>query len=94
MITHIAAGLAHNASLAELNIERKIFSINSITSAGWVHLFKPLCNNTSLKKLDISGNKLRMEGSVALAKMLSCNKSLTELNLGWCDLPEAGLRVV
>ena len=68
VITHIAAGLAHNASLGELNIEGDIFSINDITSEGWVHLFKALCNN-SLKKLDISSNKLGMEGSVALAEM-------------------------
>ena len=67
------------------------FSINDITSEGWVHLFKVLCN-TSLKKLDISSNKLGMEGSVAMAEMLSCNKSLNELNLRWCYIPEAGLR--
>ena len=35
-----------------------------------------------------------MEGSVALAEMLSCNKSLTELNLGWCNIPEARLREI
>ena len=90
VITHIATGLAHNASLVELNIGGSYWRSN-ITSEGWVHLF---CNNTSLKKLDISGNKLGMEGSVALAKMLSCNKSLTELNLGWCNIPEAGLREI
>ena len=33
-----------------------------------------------------------MEGSVALAEMLSCNKSLTELNLECCHIPEDGLR--
>ena len=91
VITHTAAGLAQNASLVQLNIRAGIFSI---TSEGWVHLFKALCSNTSLKKLDISRNKLEMEGSVALAGMLSCNKSLTELNLGWCDIPEGGLREI
>ena len=35
-----------------------------------------------------------MEGSVALAEMLSCNKSLTELDLVWCDLSEAELREI
>ena len=94
VVTHIAAGLAHNAFLAELNIGGANFSSNSITSEGWVQLFKALCNNTSLKKLDISHNKLGMEGSVALAEMLSCNKSLTELNLRWCDIPEDGLREI
>ena len=94
VISHIAAGLAHNASLAELNIRGGYFRRINITSEGWVHLFKALCNNTSLKKLDISGNKLGMEGSVAQAKMLSCNKSLTELYLRLCNIPEAGLREI
>ena len=57
-------------------------------------VFKALCNNRSLKKLDISGNNLGIEGSVALAKMLSCNKSLTELNLGGCRIFKAGLREI
>ena len=91
LITHIAAGLAHNAFLVELNIGMYFWSKSSIISEGWVHLFKALCNNTSLERLDISYNKLEMKGSVALADLLSCNKSLAELNLGWCGIPEAGL---
>ena len=94
VINHIAAGLAHNAFLAELNIGGYIRSRNKITSEGWVHLFKALSNNTSLKKLNISYNNLGVEGSVALAEMLSCNKSITELNLKGCDIPEAGLREI
>ena len=73
VVTHTAAGLAHNASLVELNIGADIMNRSNITSEGWVHLFKALSSNTSLKKLDISHNKLGMEGSVALAEMLSCN---------------------
>ena len=89
--THTAAGLVHNASLEELNIGGNIYSRNNIISSeGWIQLFKALCNNTSLKKLDITLNDLGMEGSVALAEMLSCNKSLTELNLEWCHIPEDG----
>ena len=94
VVTHIAAALAHSTSLTEVNIGRNTVSRNIITSEKWIHLFKALCNNTSLKKLDISRNKLGMEGSVALAEMLSCNKSLTELYLSECDLPEAGLREI
>ena len=78
VIIHIAAGLAHNAFLAELNIGAGILRIYNITSEGWVHVFKVLCNNTPLKKLDISHNMLGMEESVPLADMLSCSKSLTE----------------
>jgi len=84
--THIAAGLAHNASLAELDIG----SNHSITSEGWVHLLKALCSNTHLIKLDIGWNKLVMEGSAALAEMLSHNKSLTALSVGSCHIPAAG----
>ena len=94
VIIHVTAGLVHNASLAELNIGANIFNRKNMTSEGWVHLFKTLCNNTALKKLNISRNKLGMEGSEALAEMLSCNKSLTELNIWWCDIPEAGLREI
>ena len=89
VVTHIAAGLRHNTSLAELNIGWNC----SITSEGWVAMFNALHNNTALKKLDISHNKLGMEGSLALAEMLSCNKSLTELKFSGC-IPEAELREI
>ena len=87
---HIAAGLVQNDYLIKLNIERNGY----ITSEGWVDVFKALCNNTSLKKLDINVNNVWMEGSVALAEMLSLNKSLTELSLRDCLIPEAGLREI
>ena len=45
VIIHIAAGLAHNAILAELNIA-DYSERNNITSEGWVYVFKALCNNT------------------------------------------------
>ena len=64
VITHTAASLAHNACLTALNIGENILGSNNITGEGWVHLFKALCNNSSLKKLNISGNKLGMDGSV------------------------------
>ena len=67
---------------------------DNISSEAWVHMFKALPNNMSLKKLDISKNYLGMKQSVALAEMLSYNKSLTELNLGGCDIPEAGVKEI
>ena len=88
--THIAAGLAQNASLAELHFGR----YSGIASEGWVRLFKVLCNNTSMKKLHISSSNVKIGVSVALAEMLSCNKSLSELSLWWCHIPEAGLRQI
>ena len=54
--THIAAGLAQNASLTELNIADIIVNApkNNITSERWKHVFKALHSSTSLKKLNIS----------------------------------------
>ena len=97
--TRIAAGLERNTLLAELDIglDRAVkfkHSPISIPKEGCMHVFKALCNNTSLKTLDVSGNKLGMEGSVALAEMLSCNKSLTELSIGGCRISKAGLREI
>ena len=85
----LAEMLSCNKSLTELNLE-----LCDLPDAGLREIARRLLQNTSLKKLDIGFNKLGMEVSVALAEMLSCNKSLTELNLGWCDIPEAGLREI
>jgi len=91
--THVASGLTHNTSLVELIIGVDVFSRNNITSEGCVHVFKALRNNISLKNLEITGFDLEMEGSVALAEMLLCNKSLIELNLRWyLFITRAGFR--
>ena len=87
--THIVAGLAQNTSLTELFMGWNY----PITSEGWVCVFN-IFYTTSLKKLDISWNKLGMEESLALGKMLSCNNSLTEVSLACCRIPEAGLREI
>ena len=78
-----------NKSLTELNLGGC-----DIPEAGLREIARGLLKNTSLKKLDISHNKPGMEGSVALGEMLSSNKSLTELNLWWCDIPEGGVTVL
>ena len=90
LATPITTGLAHN--FLDFVDFTYTAPTDNISSEGWEHMFMALCNNTSLKKLDISSNKLGREEAVALAEMLSCNKSLTELKLGRCDIPEAGLR--
>ena len=76
----ITAGLCHNASLAELDISYN----KEIPSERWVQLFKVLCQNSSLKKLNIGWNKLGVVETDALAEMLTCNKSLIELNIHSC----------
>ena len=82
------AEMLSNKSLTELNLRSC-----GIPKDGLRKIARGLLQNTSLKKLDISVNELGMEGSVAVAEML-CNKSLTELNLEWCDIPEVGLREI
>ena len=44
-------------------------------------MFKSLPSNTSLRNLNVIHSKLETKVTVTLAEMLSCNKSLTELNL-------------
>ena len=78
--------LSCNNSLTKLNLGC------CIPEAGLTEIAKGLLHNTSLERLDISHNKLGMKGSEALGKLLSYNKSLTELNLWWCDIPQAGLK--
>lgn len=83
IFTHIAAGLLQNASLTGQNIGDNTISAprNNICNEGWVHMFKSLPSNTSLRNLNVIHSKLETKVTVTLAEMLSCNKSLTELNL-------------
>ena len=83
----LAEMLSCNKSLTELKFS------GCIPEAELREIARGLFHNTALKKLNISYNTLGMEGSLALAEMLSCNKSLTELNIGRSHpIPEAELR--
>ena len=66
--------LSHNSTLTELNV-----SWCGLTPQSCVSMFKTLKHNSSLKKLDISLTTFDQAASEALADMLSCNQSLTEL---------------
>ena len=72
--------LYHNSTLTELNV-----SHCDLTPLSCVSMFKALKHNLSLKKLDISGTTFDQAASEALADMLSCNQSLTELVIYYCD---------
>ena len=86
----LAEMLSCNNSLTELNL-----GACDIPEVGLREIARGLLQNNTLKKLGFIANTPGMEGLVALAEMLSCNKSLTELDLGWCDdIPEAGLREI
>ena len=72
--------LSHNSTLTELNV-----SYCDLTPQSCVSTFKALKHNSSLKKLDIVGTTFDQAASEALADMLSCNQSLTELVVYRCD---------
>ena len=81
----LADMLSHNSTLTELNVIRC-----GLTPQSCVSMFKALKHNSSLKKLDISGTTFDQAASEALADMLSCNQSLTELYVyGWVNQPKA-----
>ena len=71
--------LSRNSTLTKLNV-----SHCDLTPQSCVFMFKALKHNSSLKKLDISWAKFDQAASEALADMLSCNQSLTELVIYFC----------
>ena len=78
-----------NKSLNELSLLDCL-----IPEAGLRKIAGELLHNTAVKNLNFSYNILGVEGSVALAETLSYNKSVTELNLQWYQIPEAGPRQI
>ena len=72
--------LSNNSTLTELNVIHC-----SLTPQSCVSMFNALKHNSSLKKLDISATTFDQAASEALADMLSCNQSLTELYIMGCD---------
>ena len=75
----LADMLSHNSTLTELNV-----SHCGLTPQSYVSMFKALKHNSSLKKLHISWTTFDQAASEALADMLSCNQSLTELDIRGC----------
>ena len=75
----------HNTPISEV-----YFTANKM--ATWAHFFQSLLHNSALKELNISNNTLGEEGSVALAQMISHNKTLTELIARSAGLTDAALR--
>ena len=75
----LADMLSHNSALTEL-----IVSDCGLTPQSCVSMFKTLKHNSSLKMLYISETTFDQAASEALADMLSCNQSLTELDINRC----------
>ena len=78
--TALAGMLSHNNTLTELDVFHC-----GLTPQCCVPVFTALKHNSSLKKLDVGFNEFDQESSEALADMLSCNHSLTELDIRRCD---------
>ena len=78
--TALAGMMSHNNTLTELNV-----SLCDLTPQCCVSVFTALKHNSSLKKLNFGYNRFDQESSEALADMLSCNHSLTELDIHRCD---------
>ena len=80
--------LSRNSTLTELNV-----LYCGLTPQSCVSMFKALKHNSSLKKLFMGSvsfigskrNTFDQAASEALADMLSCNQSLTELDIYQCD---------
>ena len=89
---HIAAGLAKNSSVKQLNLK-----LGRITNIGTVYIFKSLEHNTSLEELELSlsSNNFSYYPShsdnsealgCAMEGMLTVNQTLRILNLQNCHL--------
>ena len=76
----LAGMLSHNNTLTELNV-----SNCGLTPQCCVSVFTALKHNSSLQNLDVRFNEFDQESSEALADMLSCDHSLTELDIRRCD---------
>ena len=79
------AKLMRNMSLQEVTM-----CYCRIDSVGARHLAKALCENTTVRNLDLSGNHIG-QGAVALAEMLHTNTSLQRLRLHKTRLSEEGI---
>ena len=73
--------------VTELNI-----SDNSIGDDGMARLATALQANTTMKILDISGNRgIAANGAKSLGRALSVNSSLEELNISWTSIGDEGV---
>ncbi|KXZ54287.1 hypothetical protein GPECTOR_5g374 [Gonium pectorale] len=88
----LSLGLSGNTGLRELNLSR-----NSIRASGARSLARCLeGSNTTLLRLDLSGQRLEglgAAGAEAMAQALRVNRSLEDLNLSSCSLTGAAAAV-
>ena len=75
-----------NEIKADLDVGSGSFVDRFFGDVGVSALAKIMQNNTSVKNLDLRGNRIGGVGAVALAEMLECNTSLESLCLEWNSL--------
>ena len=81
--------LLHNHTLVELKISQldiTPFGIDAITSA--------LCENRSIRTIDLSHNEFGEEGAIALATAIQINHSITDLRISNIGLGPIGVRAI
>ena len=87
------SGMGHLVTALDKVTDLRILRANGnqLTSEGAARLFSALCmQNTSLREIDISNNKIDAAGVADLLKLITANPQLTSINLSSNLLGDAG----
>ena len=87
-VSELSVFLSHYTKLEELNLAN-----NNLQTTGAIELFKNLTCIT-LKIINISGNHITIGASSRIAKTLSMNKKLQEVDMSCNTLKEVGVREI
>lgn len=76
-----------------LFFDQQLISFNGLELPHWcetvifvVNLLVLFIDNRYMKRLCVKGNHYDPSSNDSLAEMLACNNTITDLNLGTCDL--------
>lgn len=75
-------------------ITELIFRNNKLSDKDIEHIADGVNDNVTLQLLDLSYNEIQYRGAVAIAKILSHNSELRELNVEWNNFRTAGSFVI
>ena len=53
-----------------------------------------MCENTTVKKLDLSSNKFGFKGADAISKLITSNHFINTIGLGWNQLHGLGAKCI
>lgn len=82
-IAGVADGIVKNSSLTSLHLG---VSLKPTPKEGGCLIVVAVGNNTSLQKLSLTGYTFEEEGTRAIARVLTCNRTLACLHLNRCKL--------